>query len=752
MTIKTKLIANVLLTAAIIIAISLSSFFSFRFLQEKLSYLIEKSTPFQMRTIELQRELQECITTLTKVNAARTMTEYTTFRAEAEKSLALVENTQKSLEQMSNTAPEASGELVTIALEIFAASEERINSNNAATSANAKVLQRMKESTFRLNDLDASIRNLQLNYSKAFAVALENTGSFSDRLRNIEGLRNLVRELQLIAVTVQNAQSGSVLLIAKAKLKSVTSRITRNDYFKSNNSIATITTGFIDKLSEYIKHQTTIIAQNDGDSKSRAAEAGKDLLYKLNDLFQTLDQETMLVRDELTLAGGRQGSIFAQSSVANSILVANSELVALGLMVSAETNQLFALDSLAALDIRDSEIRSLFAKIRGREQILENSFIKLNSTKELKLLNTATASLSAINDEIYSVDGIVSTLKKKLKAIEQANVSADKLRNIVIKQSVKGNESVLTARSEQEKAIAAVNNMVRQSLSQILGIGSVAIVVGIFFGFWIYRSVLLPLRVVLDAVGRQQEQVTEKASLAEAVAGGDLTREVHVSEAISLDPAQMKKDEMGMVLNAVVGMSEAQVTLDRAFAGMTEALRTSRAEEDRRDRLKSGLHELHKIVRGEQNTVDLADRSLAFLATFLGAGVGIMYLYDSKDCMLQTLSTYAIPRSKRLNGGFRLGEGLAGQVASERKMVCLDAVPVDYLPIASALGNGNPLNVVIMPILHNDTLVGVLELGSFRRFSSDDFEFLDQSLEGIAIAININCSQQLVNELLEQAQ
>lgn len=70
MTIKAKLIINALLTTAIIIAISLASFFSMRFLQEKLSYLTENSTPFQIRTTELQRELQLCITTLIKVNAA----------------------------------------------------------------------------------------------------------------------------------------------------------------------------------------------------------------------------------------------------------------------------------------------------------------------------------------------------------------------------------------------------------------------------------------------------------------------------------------------------------------------------------------------------------------------------------------------------------------------------------------------------------------------------------------------------------
>jgi hypothetical protein len=752
MTIKTKLIANVLLTAAIIVAISLSSFLSLSFLQEKLTFLTEKSTPLQMRTLELQRELQGCITTLVKVNSARTSAEYISSRAEAETSLATVEKTYKSLEKIRNGMTDESDKLGAIAQELFAASEERINSNNAAIAANARVLQHIKESSAHSNDLATSIRNLQANYSKAFAAALENTGRISGKLSSIEDLRNLVRELQLITMTVQNTQNSTTVLIAKGKLKAVIGRIVRNEYYKSNKAIAVVSAGFTDKLAEYIRLQTAAIAQKDTDSKIKAVDSGKELAYKLNDLFQTLDQETMLARDELSLASKRQGDIFAQSIIADSILVANSELAALELMAKGETGRLFTIDSRAELDKIDAEIRDLFTKMNEQVRTLEQSLTRLNDRTELKLLHAVGASMATIRNEIFSVDGIVTTLKKKLNAIEQANRSSDKLRDIVIQQTTQGKESVSLARSEQETSITTVNSMVRRSLSQIVGIGFVAIAIGIFFGIRMYRSLLLPLRVVVEAVLNQQEQAKEKANLAEAVAGGDLDCEVIVGNPIELDPSQIENDEMGMVLNAIVGMSEAQVTLDRALVGMTESLRTSRDEGTRRDRLKSGLYELNKILRGELDTAVLADKALAFLAGFLDAGVGILYLYDENNEMLQTLSTYAISKSKRLNNGFRLGEGLAGQAALERKTICLDAVPPGYLPIASALGEADPLNIAILPIQHNDTLLGVMELGSFRKFTADDFEFLTQALEGVAIAVNVNRSRQLVDELLEQAQ
>lgn len=753
MTIKTKLIANVLLTAVIIVAISLASFLRAEFVKEKISYLTEKSTPFQIRTVELQRELQACIAALVKVNAARSIADYTAARAAADKSLAAVARLQHSVDQMGRSGQNGADELSMLAGELFSAVEERLSSVTTAAAANEKVQHSMKLSSSRLADLDMSIRKLQLNYSRSFAAALEKTGTVSKKLRSIEDLRNMIRELQIIAVTVQVAKTNSAVLLAKAKLKAVDRRMTQNAYYTANKSIATVATGFTVKLDEYIKLQSAVLTRKDEDLIARAETYGKDLSYKLNDLFQTLDQEIMLAGDELSMANTRQGNIFNESNSANSILVANSELVALGVRVTGETNRLFTLESAAELDTLDGEIRSLFANIQELLMMMEKSLAGLQAREELQMLRSASATLTTIRTEIYATDGIVTKLKKKLHAIEQANGAAEKLNGMVVRQTVKGNESVVAARNEQNKAVSAVYEMISNSLSKIIAFSTVAIVIGILFGFWIYRSVLLPLRVVLGAVRVQEAQGQEKAHLAEAVANGDLNQEVTVSQVLQLDAKQLQKDEMGMVLQAVVGMSKAQTTLDRAFADMTESLRSGRDDEIRRDRLKSGLHELNKILRGEHDIQELADYTLAFMAAFLDAGVGILYLYNDREQLLLPLASYAISLSEQPDGGsFRLGEGLAGQAAAERKAIHLDTVPPGYLTISSALGEAEPRQVAILPIMHNSELVGVLELGSFKPFSSDDFEFLQQGLEGIAIAILTNRSRQLVNELLEQTQ
>ncbi|TWJ16427.1 response regulator [Geobacter argillaceus] len=276
--------------------------------------------------------------------------------------------------------------------------------------------------------------------------------------------------------------------------------------------------------------------------------------------------------------------------------------------------------------------------------------------------------------------------------------------------------------------------------------------VGAAMAFFITRSVVSPLGQVLDAVRSLAEGSENKARLAGAIAAGDLSQEVTISERLTIDVNAVARDEAGMLLKAAVGMSEVQATVDRAFAGMTEALRRNREDEKARDWLKSGTNDLNAILRGDRKVDEMIEKSLAFLCEYLGAGVGAFYSYNDRSNELSVSATYAMTRRKNLNERIALGEGLAGEAAKEQKIICLTNVPPDYLPISSAIGEAKPLNIAAVPLLHDHRLVGVLEIGSFKEFSDRELEFLQQAREGLAVGISVNLSRKLVDDLLEQTQ
>jgi hypothetical protein len=300
--------------------------------------------------------------------------------------------------------------------------------------------------------------------------------------------------------------------------------------------------------------------------------------------------------------------------------------------------------------------------------------------------------------------------------------------------------------AQQNTAIATIADRI------MLGLAFCAALVAAGIALVITNGIVRPLLMVLDTVQAQQEGGKERARLVEAIANGDLTQEVIVCPPLPLAAEQAGRDEVGMLLKSVIAMSEIQSALDQAFSRMTTTLRGNRDQENQRNWFKGGQNELNTILRGDKPIAELTSGALTFLAQYLGAGVGAFYLFEPKEGDLRIAASYAFTRRKRLNERIALGEGLAGEAALERQVICLQDAPADYLAIGSALGEAQPLNIVDLPLLHNGQLVGVVELGTFTRFTDHQLEFLQHSMEGLAISISVNRSRQLVDELLAQTQ
>ena len=530
MKIKTKLFINILVSAVAVFSIVITSISSMSFIKGKLSYLTQKSTPYQMRTVEFQKELQGAITDLVKVSAARDLKEYQTFRSEAEKSLTGVQASQKALEQMAGSRLETYDELAKVGQELFDVAEQRLKSESAAAEASGKVTQMLKESSTRLKELDRLIRILQTARTNSFSFALRETGQYSGKLRNVEELRNLVKDLQLIMLEIQGAQKSTSVLIAKGKLNAVNSKISHNYHYIDNSAIAADCDAIVKKLEEYAKLQAAYLAQKSDDAKEKAGASGRETAEKVNTLFLTLEQEANLANEKFGVESGKQVTIFGQSNMANSILMNNSELVSLGMSLEGYLNKLFTLRSSADIDALTPEINGTFGKITTLTKQLSASLSKLGVREELKILNSSQATLNSIKGELFAGSGIIATLKSNIDARDKAAKISEKLRQIVITQAEKGKETVSAARGEQEKAIGSVNQMVKTSTFLLIVIGIVAACVGTFFGVWGFRSVVRPLN--------------QLVAVAESVAGGDLKpRDI-----------QQSNDEFGQVQIAMNSM------------------------------------------------------------------------------------------------------------------------------------------------------------------------------------------------------
>ncbi|MFC1849709.1 response regulator [candidate division CSSED10-310 bacterium] len=180
------------------------------------------------------------------------------------------------------------------------------------------------------------------------------------------------------------------------------------------------------------------------------------------------------------------------------------------------------------------------------------------------------------------------------------------------------------------------------------------------------------------------------------------------------------------------------------------ALNDMMAKIKNQDLIKTGEAELNIHIRGEQNIYTLGQNVINHLTPYLNAQIGAIYFRHKNT--LKLVGTYAYSHQSKPKQTFQIGEGLIGQAALERRSIAFDDVPDDYSPISSALGATLPRHLFIIPLIYDEEVTAVIELGSVHKFSALHYEFMDSVQESIAIAFNSAESRSTLKELLEKTQ
>nr|WKF61463.1 Signal transduction histidine-protein kinase BarA [Paraburkholderia busanensis] len=143
--------------------------------------------------------------------------------------------------------------------------------------------------------------------------------------------------------------------------------------------------------------------------------------------------------------------------------------------------------------------------------------------------------------------------------------------------------------------------------------------------------------------------------------------------------------------------------------------------------LRSGQRLLAEKVVG-QATPQLVGRAmLDFLAEYLDAAVGALYIRDKQHGTLRRIAAYGFSRESEQASArhFEEGETLIGQAAAARRVLVLRDVPDNYIQVVSATGRSAPKNLFIMPIENDGQINGVVELGFIRELTVRDQEFME---------------------------
>jgi len=138
------------------------------------------------------------------------------------------------------------------------------------------------------------------------------------------------------------------------------------------------------------------------------------------------------------------------------------------------------------------------------------------------------------------------------------------------------------------------------------------------------------------------------------------------------------------------------------------------------------------------------------LAALLGLVYGAFYLSDETRTSLERAGGYACDENLH-HGRFAWGQGLVGQAALDKRTIRLSLSPEEQIGASVGLGTLQVKSLLIMPIMNDNEVAGVLELGSLQEFSAEQQEILETLLPVVAMNLEILAGNIETRRLLEQS-
>jgi HAMP domain-containing protein/CheY-like chemotaxis protein/signal transduction histidine kinase len=224
-------------------------------------------------------------------------------------------------------------------------------------------------------------------------------------------------------------------------------------------------------------------------------------------------------------------------------------------------------------------------------------------------------------------------------------------------------------------------------------------------------------------------QVRAIAEVATAVTKGDLTRSIQVEA--SGEVADLKDNLNTMIDNL-------RLTTDRN----TE-----------QDWLKTNLARFTGMLQGQRDLTTVGRMLLSELAPLVSAQQGVIYQMGSEESAeMVLLSAFAGDGEDGHLRRLKIGEGLVGQCASEKRRMLISDLPPNTISIRSGLFEAVPRNVIVLPVLFEDRVKAVIELATLGNFTTSHLAFLEQLTASIGIVLNSIEATMQTEGLLKQSQ
>ena len=493
-----------------------------------------------------------------------------------------------------------------------------------------------------------------------------------------------------------------------------------------------------------------LTAVRGGDFSTRLPHTGDPLMDEIAAVFNSMTDQLALFTSEVTRVArevGTEGKLGGQAQVPGVAGTWKDLTESVNAMADNLTGQVRDIAQVATAVARGDLTQKITVDVKGEMLALKDT------------LNTMVDQLSAFADEVTrvarevgtegslggqaQVPGVGGTWRDLTDSVNfMAGNLTSQVRNIAlvttaVAQGDLSKKIDVDARGEILELKTTINTMVDQLSTFAAEVTRVAREVG--------SKGLLGGQAEVEGLSGTWKRLTENVN----ELAGNLTRQVRAIAEVTSAVAT------GNLTRSISVEAEGEVAeLKDNINAMVHSLRETTKANQEQYWLKTNLARISGLMQGHRDIATVAELIMDELIPLVGAQHGTFFISgDTSDGrILRLIAGYGLRADIAAPSQFRLGQSLIGQVAKTRKPVIVTDAPPDYVRISSGLGDGAPVNLIVLPIVFEGQVLGVIEAGSFSPFTQVHQDFLEQLMETIGVNVNTIIVNSRTDHLLQESQ
>ena len=512
MTIRRKLFLSGTVTLLGLATITGVSLLGMRLVEDQLLALIEHTTPQQLRSLELQRNLQEHVSNLLKVVAAESPGDLQIAADDAEKSAAetvLLENSLTLLDgnRISPETRQTVLQLRSLSTETYEASTERLRAEEATRQAAAAVGDGLQEVARRLGELSTSMNALA---TRQILQANDKARTATQELSDMTDARDLLKDVQFALVELRRADSRKELLIARSKLDTALSRFAKNRAVTNRYPGILATQRLLDEIRALsggtVEAQSALIRQggNDGELQQTFNRQMHELESRMNVATAILGQEITLVNARHSYQSEARDASLQQSIATGDMVTLNGGLISLSLQISLLSQDLLAARAQPELKRLSTRLKNALNESQTICRKLRRALVNASSVERRQLDAVANA-FTRIGQILLDKQGVVDQLHQGLAVRQQAQAITQRLQTLASQHRDQGRQRIAATESAQEAAMLSLRQTMLRNETAVMFAALLILLVVVVGGIRISKAINEPTARLL-ALMRQVSQ------------------------------------------------------------------------------------------------------------------------------------------------------------------------------------------------------------------------------------------------------